>query len=406
MLFTALGAYGLLSPSTLYFDEMHYVPAARLLLDLSPANQEHPLLGKEIFAASIALIGDRPLAWRLPPLLFGGLGLFAFARFIWWTSGRRFATLAAAILLATNLLWFIQSRIAMLDIFAASLLLLALWQFAAAVHPSRVGIRANMACSGILLGLSLGAKWSVAPFLPLPWLAFVILRSKRSHNPPFRSIPQGLSLPEASTWLIIVPLGVYWATFAPALFYEPISARHGLFDIIDLHRRMIVAQTAALTPHPYQSVWFQWVFNLRPVWYLYEYLDGAWRGVLFVGNPFSMLAGLGGLGWCVWSACTLRRADTLALSILYLVGIGFWMGSAKPVQFYYHYLIPAAFLMGCLALALDAAWARNGKWRAFAYAALAVSIGLFAWFYPIISAIPLGEGQGAFEKWMWLDSWR
>ncbi|WP_342803809.1 hypothetical protein [Novosphingobium album (ex Liu et al. 2023)] len=67
-IFIAVGSYGLLSPATLYFDELHYIPAARSLLHLAPANLEHPLVGKEILAASIALLGDRPLAWRLPPL--------------------------------------------------------------------------------------------------------------------------------------------------------------------------------------------------------------------------------------------------------------------------------------------------------------------------------------------------
>ena len=41
--------------------------------------------------------------------------LFAFGRLLWWASGRRFATLAGMLLLATSFAWFIQSRIAMLD---------------------------------------------------------------------------------------------------------------------------------------------------------------------------------------------------------------------------------------------------------------------------------------------------
>ena len=71
-----------------------------------------------------------------------------------------------------------------------------------------------------------------------------------------------------------------------------------------------------------------------------------------------------------------------------------------------HYLLPSTFLMGCLALGLEALWRRADRWRWLAPAALALSCAMFAWFYPIISAAPLTEGRLSFAKWMWLDSWR
>src|SRR5690606_35538720 len=111
------------------------------------------------------------------------LGLFAFGRLVWWASARRFATIAAMLLLASNFMWFIQSRIAMLDIFAAALLLVALWQFAAAVQGTR-HTRLRLVASGICMGLALGAKWSVAPFLPLPGLIVLLLhiRARRQSS--------------------------------------------------------------------------------------------------------------------------------------------------------------------------------------------------------------------------------
>jgi GNAT superfamily N-acetyltransferase/molybdopterin converting factor small subunit len=41
---------------------------------------EHPMLGKEIIAAAIWSLGDKPLYWRVPSALFGAFGLFAFGR--------------------------------------------------------------------------------------------------------------------------------------------------------------------------------------------------------------------------------------------------------------------------------------------------------------------------------------
>ena len=121
--FLVLTLFRLDIPSKVYFDEVHYVEAARRPLALTPFNREHPLFAKEIIAASIAMFGDQPLAWRVPPALVGSLGLYAFGRLVQHAGKRRAATLFAMLLLASNFMWFVQSRIAMLDIFAATLAL-------------------------------------------------------------------------------------------------------------------------------------------------------------------------------------------------------------------------------------------------------------------------------------------
>ena len=66
LLFAALVFWHLGIPSKPYFDEIHYVPAARAMLARRMANPEHPMLGKEAIALSIRLLGDTPFAWRLP----------------------------------------------------------------------------------------------------------------------------------------------------------------------------------------------------------------------------------------------------------------------------------------------------------------------------------------------------
>ena len=68
--------------------------------------------------------------------------------------------------------------------------------------------------------------------------------------------------------------------------------------LIAHHAEMLALQQSVKVPHTYQSVWWQWVTNLRPIWYLYETIDGAQRGVILLGNPLTMLAALPALGWC------------------------------------------------------------------------------------------------------------
>ena len=72
---------GVTTPDKFYFDEVHYVPAARQML--APAtsgpvlNPMHPPLAKQLIALSIQSFGDIPLGWRYPGVLFGSLAIVA-----------------------------------------------------------------------------------------------------------------------------------------------------------------------------------------------------------------------------------------------------------------------------------------------------------------------------------------
>ncbi len=387
-----------------YFDEIHYLPAARELLALGEfTNREHPLVGKELLAFGMFLFGDNPWGWRLLPSLFGALALFASMRALWFAAASRFATLAYGVLLATGFHLFVHARIAMLDIFYLAFLALAAWQFAAAIRQPEQG-RWRLALTGVALGLAMGAKWNALVVAPLPGLVFLAARALAGRRRLFLSrrgapVP-GITLVEAAVWLGLVPLAVYAASFAPAWFFATNPITEGL---IHHHRFMLDMQEQVLKPHPYQSVWQEWVLNARSIWYLYEPVEGVQRGILLIGNPLTMLLGLPALLWCVWAGTIRRNWAALAAALLYAVSLGFWILAPKPVQFYYHYALPGMALLAALALACDALW--QAGWRKSALAPIAGSVLLFAWFYPILSAAPL-DRPDSFAVWTWLDSWR
>jgi dolichyl-phosphate-mannose-protein mannosyltransferase len=211
----------------------------------------------------------------------------------------------------------------------------------------------------------------------------------------------GMTLVEAAVWLGLLPLAVYALAFAPYAFLA--DGAVGPTGVIGLHRRMLMLQEEVVQHHTYQSVWYQWVLNWRAIWYLYEPVDGAQRGVLLIGNPLTMLLGLPALAWCAWAGIRRRRWDALAVFLLYAASLGLWIAAAKPVQFYYHYLLPSVFLIAALALALDALWRRG--WRWLPLLTIAASMGLFWFYWPILTAAPL-RAPSSFQTWTWLDSWR
>lgn len=394
------------TPSKIMFDEVHYLPAARRLIELSSRlNPEHPLLGKEFIALGMLVAGDGPFGWRLPNALLGTLGLFAAMRALWWASLSRPATLLFGFLFATNFIWFVLSRIAMLDMAMASMMALAFWQAALAWRKER---RLHLALCGVFLGLSLGGKWNGAPILALPGLLFAwdrwwALAGRRRAFLIARDagpIP-GVSLLEAALWLGVMPLIAYFATFAPAFFYkvQPLT----LQGLIPWQGYMLKLQDSVVKPHLYQSRWWQWVFNIRPIWFFYSPWDGAQRGVLCLGNPFTMLAGLPALLLCLWAG--VRKGDRLrgAVVVLYVASLIFWAINGKPVQFYYHYALASVFLIAALALVLAQWWEQRRRWPG----ALVVVLSgmMFIGFYPILSAGAL-PGKLSYRDYTWLDSWR
>ena len=402
--FWLLVVWNLSIPTEPYFDEVHYLPAARDLLALGEfSNREHPMFGKEMLALGIALFGDNSWGWRFFPALAGALALFALMRTVWFGTLSRFATLAAGVLVATGFHLFVHSRIAMLDIFMVSALALAFWQLAGAMREPETG-RRRMILAGIALGLAMAAKWNALLVAALPGLGFLVLRwfaGRRRLLMSRRGMPvPGMTLAEAALWLGVLPLAVYWTTFAPGYFFTVNPIGNG---IIAHHRLMLDLQTQVLSAHTYQSTWPEWVMNWRAIWYLYTPVDGAQRGVLLVGNPLTMLLGLPALLWCAWQGITKRRPMHGGVALLYVVALGFWVFAAKPVQFYYHYFLPSTVMLVGLALSLDDL--RTAGWKRSAWLVLLGSLAMFAFFYPILAAEPLA-GRTSFETWTWLDSWR
>src|SRR3954451_5753563 len=153
---------GLTTPEKFYFDEVHCVPAARQMLEpVMPqpmVNPMHPPLAKQIIAVSIRQFGDVPLGWRYPAVLFGALALVA----VYLCGLALFAAqgpaIAAGLLAFFNQMLFVQSRIAMLDIFALTFGLFATAAFLYGYQQRRPHLW--FALAGLACGFSMGCKWS------------------------------------------------------------------------------------------------------------------------------------------------------------------------------------------------------------------------------------------------------
>lgn len=376
-------------PSVPVFDETHYLPAARALRALShPANMEHPLLGKTLIAAGMALFGDTAVGWRFFSTLAATAVVvsgFAILQLLFGRA-RTSATGAALLLLAFTV--YVQARIAMLDGFMAGFVMAGL---ALACWAWRDGGWGKWLGAGACLGLAVGCKWVALPYAGLTGLTFLFLKD----GVRFRDIGRWTG----AAGFGVVVVAAYLLTFAPAFFYaqEPLTLARLLPFQLDMYHR----QTQVLPPHTYQSAWWTWPFDWRPVWYLYERADGAQRGILMIGNPLVMWAGLAGVIACGWAWVEDGDRRPVALALLWLFSLAIWAAIPKSLGFYYYYYLSSIFLCLALAAAIDHWRARLGGWdEAF----LAASAVVFLWFFPILSAQAL-RGPDSFHRWTWLESW-
>lgn len=130
----------------------------------------HPPVGKWMIAAGEAIFGYRPFGWRFAAAVVGTLSIllvYVIAKRLWSST---FAAVTASILLATDGLFFVQSRIAMLDIFLAFWILVAIWlllEDRARAETRRGGVRWWRVAAGVAAGLAVSTKWSAAALLPM-----------------------------------------------------------------------------------------------------------------------------------------------------------------------------------------------------------------------------------------------
>ncbi|HEV2569360.1 glycosyltransferase family 39 protein [Sphingomonas sp.] len=371
-------------PALLMFDEVYYVPAGKDVFDMvRRSNQEHPLFAKWLIGLSVAIFGDSPIGWRALASVAGIATMVSIYVIALKLFGDVRTAATAALLALLNQMLFVQARIATLDVFAGAFLFVSIallvW------GHGRPGQRWLLA-AGICLGLAIGCKWSAMPFLALLGIGVLIGWRERR----FR----------AGTVFGGAAVVAYLVTFLPAVFYanEPIK----LDQIIPFQMYMFQLQTRPLEQHTYQSTPWQWPLITRPIWYLYEPVQGVQRGVLLIGNPAIMWSGLIALAACLWDGWKERSRPLLLLCALYIFSFAILIVIPKKIGFYYYYYFPGLFLTLLIAATFHHAYRVKERWLPAGF--LAVSFGLFTYFYPILSAAPLPNDQ-AFHRWMWLSTW-
>jgi hypothetical protein len=360
-------------------------------------------------------LGFNTFGWRIAVCIFGTLCvplMYLMARRLW--PNRLFA-LAAATLVCFDGMFFLQSRIGMIDIFPIFFILLAYTFFLAHIQSrTPVASVVTLFLLGLTLGVGIASKWIVLA----AWASIVFLlvaRAIRRHvdihlgsqSAPIWSLGKGggpaiaggvrweTYLPLALVALVLIPIAIYGASWYP--FFAR-GQFHNLADLIEYQRQSYIYHATLTATHPYGSPWWSWPFLSRPVLYYAQY-DGLgvdhWTGQALISRIENL-----GNPWIWWTSlpCVVSlpyfiiRHKSFPATVILLGFITQYLpwSHISRVLFMYHMfgglifmILALAFVLAYIATHLP----RPG--RALLATHLGLAVAFFFYFYPLWTGLPI-----------------
>jgi dolichyl-phosphate-mannose--protein O-mannosyl transferase len=354
----------------------------------------HPPAGLLCIASGILIWGDNAFGWRFASAMFGAAGIVLVYRLsLRLTSDRRVAILAAVLTLCDGM-YFMQSRVAMLDVFGTVFALAALASLYEVLTAEDARLAAPIVRTGIFLGLALATKWNAAYLCACCGIAVVVrvvLALRRTRAAGLRAAGAAVA------GLGIVPFAIYLLAYVP--FFV---SGHSWGQWIEVQRQIFLYHTRLTATHPWSSKWWEWPLALKPVWYW----TAADRGLVANGyaapNPILYWAFLPAV-----AALAIRwRRNLPALTVLLIGFFGQWLPWAlvPRIAFAYHFLPAVPFGALAVASAVIAMHARAGLTRVAAWAYVAAVVAAFVFYYPILVGLPLTPAALGWR--LWLPGWR
>ena len=397
--------YRLGFPAEYVFDEIYHVPTIRLIATGDPRSFEwwhgpiysndhydwlHPPLAKYFQAGSWLIFGQNATAWQLSSAIFGTLGIlltFIVAQLAFQSTT---LSLLAAFLLALDCLWLVQSRVAMNDVFMTVWLLVTLVVY---FYYHRRQKLTWLLLVGLFAGLGLATKWSAGLWLMgiLIWESIEQLRNNRIRQ-----------LPWIIFCLLILPIFIYILSYLP-MFLQGKNLHYFLV----LHFQIWRYQILGTTVHLYQSTPWQWLLNLRPVWY---WSGGVDQQIYALNNPL--------LAWFAVIALVLlllglikavkKQANYAIHFLLMLVGVLLvpWFFSPR-IAFYYHYTPVVPIMAILLAFVLNTLYSgHSGRYSKIVFFLILTSLVWSFWlYYPHWIGLSVSKLFNQTVYWL-LPSWR
>ncbi len=345
-------------------------------------------------------------------------------------------TFTGGLLLATESLNFVQSRVAMLDIFVAFWIVLGFafvlldrrwierrtpapppdgaWTDPPVRVPSPL-LRPWRIAAGLAFGAALATKWSgataIAGAIAVSFVWEVVRRKHAGVRRPFwrALVWEGFPL---VLWFLALPAAVYVASYLGWFVHFGFHLKPWLDlqgAMASYHEHLQWNDPTTHKPiHPYLSHAWQWILLWRPVLYFARYSGDVRRVIYANGNPAIFWGSLLALPYATYAWW--RRRDWRAGFVVMVVAFLYlpWFLVSRPQFLFYATPITPFFVLACV-YALrhlseaHLAGSRSRPWLPVAVGFVVLSVGLFAWFWPALTGGPLSGS--AWQLRAWFPSW-
>jgi len=390
-------------PPQLYWDEITHVNGARSILyaESSYSAPEQPPLGREILLASLFLFGDSPAGARRLSTLFGAASIILVFWIAYHLTQNIFVSFWSSLLLLSDPLFYIHSRIGMMDIFVTFFMLLAFGVFL------KIRVGTNLACPpvvwrvfvpmggrsqgsplqyyllGTILGIAFSIKMIALVLYPVFWMGLasssLSLDKERVRERSEKWIP----LTHLTLAFTLPTLLVFWLSYAILGFSLP-EMKDQLLWFWNFQRYI----------NPHESIvshWPEWLIVQKPIWYLKEKIDSEYSHAIFaMGNAaFWIFAEIALLLWLFCWRDLFKKYFWIPLIIL--MQFAFWTFKPAPALYYMLPVLP----FYALALGLTLKFLldqfpdkkRHTQWNSIVF--LVCCWGVFVYWYPLIHGKPI-----------------
>ncbi|MEZ4357602.1 MAG: phospholipid carrier-dependent glycosyltransferase [Eubacteriales bacterium] len=404
----------------MYFDEVYHARTAIENIEhIRPYEITHPPLGKIIIGIGIRIFGENPFGWRFMGTLTGVLMLplmYIFAKRIFRKTLYAFIP---TFLFAVDFMHFAQTRISTIDSYSILFIMLMYFFMYEYVNRNynRDGLKKTLlplgAC-GIAFGLGAATKWlCIYAGLGLAVIFFYSMFQRYAeYRVAKKAVSSDLSVyseDEAETlsaisrtyvkntvltlvycigMFIIIPAGIYLLSYIPYVLVK--NNPYDFKQILENQTYMFNyhATLTTETPHPFNSRWYTWVFDVRPVYFFQGkgLPEGTISSLSTFGNP---IVWWGGYASVIFILVNRLRKKKFARGIMFVCIAALseflpWIIISRET-FIYHYFATVPFLILILTFALKYIYENFKHGKKFVIGYLILSGVIFAAFYPVIT---------------------
>jgi predicted membrane-bound dolichyl-phosphate-mannose-protein mannosyltransferase len=345
-------------PGSPLFDELHYIPDARRIVNNEGTERtEHPPVAKLFIAGGIKVFGDNPWGWRMPAVILSTIAIALFHDICRKLGAGHKLAFIATLLLALENLTFIHGGIAMLDFYVMFFTILAFWLYlkgwweAAAVAVALAGLSK---VSGVLSIVPIGLHWLLTRFkssMVKPPAEKGLKRLDRfiyTYGRPLRFVLAMALAPVA--FLLLMPVFDYiiWGHWI-----DPIAQiKYMAGGMASIKFSVYIDAETGLYKAPLPSRPWEWILSPSGSFYLYGWLINPAKYTLaalryhdvplYMGilSPTIWLAGLLVIPFAIWQS--FKKNNVAIFAVCWLIGTWLlWIPlslSTDRVSFIFYFL--------------------------------------------------------------------